>query len=149
MARCVGCETCFYCERLLSPRHEHDHFPIPQRAGGIETVPACVDCHDLKDRFTLDSWPIHMLGTTFHGCQPAQAWELLLALGHSMPETYRTRLSLDAFPTPRPLVRWSSDMLIAGVIAASTTEARLYLAKSVSLSWDWRAETDDAVVTRV
>jgi hypothetical protein len=51
MPGCLDCETCFYCGRLVSPRHEHDHFPIPRRAGGIATVPACINCHDLKDRF--------------------------------------------------------------------------------------------------
>jgi hypothetical protein len=141
MARCLECETCFYCGRFVTPRHEHDHFPVPRRAGGFETVPACVDCHDLKDRFTLESWPMHTLAPIFRGCRPAEAWELLLALGHSMPTEYRTRLSLDPFPSPRPLVQWSAETLVAGVLAASTTEARLYLAKCVSLSWDMRAGT--------
>ena len=57
---CSRCEeeTCFYCGTLLSRRHEHDHFPVPKRAGGTETVAACVNCHDLKDRTPLAAWPV-------------------------------------------------------------------------------------------
>lgn len=48
---------CHYCDAPLSPRHEHDHFPIPRQAQGTETVPVCLNCHDLKDRVSLDAWP--------------------------------------------------------------------------------------------
>ena len=48
MSKCLDCESCFYCNRFVTPRHEHDHFPIPRRAGGVSTVPVCIDCHDLK-----------------------------------------------------------------------------------------------------
>jgi hypothetical protein len=57
MAEC-GCDRCFYCDTPLSSRHEHDHFPVPEELGGAETVPACVNCHDLKDRVLLRDWPI-------------------------------------------------------------------------------------------
>jgi hypothetical protein len=49
---------CFYCGALVSGNGAGDHFPIPLNAGGTETVPCCVSCHDMKDRFALDSWPI-------------------------------------------------------------------------------------------
>lgn len=55
-ARCA-CAHCFYCEQPLVHRHEHDHFPVPRAAGGEQLVPACLDCHDLKDRYTLFAWP--------------------------------------------------------------------------------------------
>jgi excisionase family DNA binding protein len=48
------CETCFYCDCYLAPRHEHDHFPVPVAHGGTETVPACMNCHELKDRTLPD-----------------------------------------------------------------------------------------------
>lgn len=55
-------ETCFYCGCLLSKgNHEHDHFPIPQAAGGTEVVDCCKSCHDMKDRFTLRSWPLEWI----------------------------------------------------------------------------------------
>ena len=41
------------------------------------------------------------------------------------------------------------DMLVAAILAASTTEARLCLAKCVSLSWDMRADAHDAAITGV
>ncbi len=55
-----GCrehERCYYCEAALSTRHEHDHYPIPASCGGMKTVPACVNCHDLKDRVPVEDWP--------------------------------------------------------------------------------------------
>lgn len=54
--KCV-CERCFYCDKLLD-RHEHDHYPVPKRAGGSRVVGACLLCHDLKDRFLLADWDI-------------------------------------------------------------------------------------------
>lgn len=51
---------CFYCEAPLSPRHEHDHFPIPVRDGGDDTVCACINCHDMKDRQPLNEWPVEV-----------------------------------------------------------------------------------------
>lgn len=41
----------------LSSRHEHDHFPVQWAYGGEATVPACINCHDLKDRVNLGNWP--------------------------------------------------------------------------------------------
>ena len=48
---------CFYCGALFSGNGCGDHFPTPQNAGGTETVPCCVSCHDMKDRFSLYKWP--------------------------------------------------------------------------------------------
>lgn len=54
-------QTCHYCDALLSKNNiEIDHFPIPQEADGIDTVVACRTCHDMKDRFPLDSWPVEL-----------------------------------------------------------------------------------------
>jgi len=53
--RKCSCERCFYCDELLG-RHEHDHYPVPRRAGGSRVVPTCLPCHDLKDRITLGNW---------------------------------------------------------------------------------------------
>lgn len=50
-------DKCLYCEGFLSPRHEHDHFPVPERHGGDEKFCVCVNCHDLKDRIDFDAWP--------------------------------------------------------------------------------------------
>lgn len=60
---CHICRWCFYCGDPLSVRHEHDHFPVPKRAGGTTVVPACINCHDLKDRTPLlHSDPTFVLG---------------------------------------------------------------------------------------
>lgn len=52
----VSCGPCHYCDRDRSS-HQHDHAPVPKRAGGLEVVVACLMCHDLKDRYSLESWP--------------------------------------------------------------------------------------------
>ena len=115
MPKCLDCETCFYCNRFVSPRHEHDHFPIPRRAGG----------------------PV------FRGCEVELAMELLVALADSMPERYRVRIFSDPLSVRlRALPDWSTEELVASVLAATTTEARLYLAQALSKSWDWRSRTE-------
>lgn len=49
---------CFYCNALCSKgSYQLDHFPMPKSCGGVDVVPACVSCHDMKDRFTLNNWP--------------------------------------------------------------------------------------------
>lgn len=51
-------DTCFYCDAVfaVSPSAVGDHFPIPQRHGGTESVPCCRECHSLKDRLSLNDW---------------------------------------------------------------------------------------------
>lgn len=54
-------EYCFYCSvAIVARKHDQlgDHFPIPKRFGGKETVPCCEPCHDMKDRLNLDTWPV-------------------------------------------------------------------------------------------
>lgn len=134
---CLECSTCFYCGRFLSPRHQHDHFPRPRRAGGVDTVAVCVDCHDLKDRYPLLDWPLHLLGPTLNGLQAAPALELQVALAAAAPEKYRARMSLsDVGVAVRPLATWTPDQLVSAVRSATTTEARLYLAKAVAVALD-------------
>lgn len=54
--KCAG--PCFYCGGdLAERRHEHDHAPVPWRHGGRLTVPACRQCHNLKDRVPIAEWP--------------------------------------------------------------------------------------------
>lgn len=48
---------CYYCGALVSGNGVGDHFPVPKNAGGTLTVPCCLSCHDMKDRFDLHSWP--------------------------------------------------------------------------------------------
>jgi len=48
--------ACYYCGATISDaRVEFDHFPVPQHLGGEKTVPACQTCHDMKDRFRLNT----------------------------------------------------------------------------------------------
>ena len=57
-----GCALCFYCELPLGmTHHEHDHAPIPKNAGGEVTIPACVTCHSLKDRYGFKSWDAYLV----------------------------------------------------------------------------------------
>ncbi len=55
-------KVCFYCRApLLNGSYQNDHFPIPARNGGKITVPACLPCHDMKDRMRFDEWPEEMV----------------------------------------------------------------------------------------
>jgi hypothetical protein len=73
--RCAGHDlpTCFYCGNTAAKRHEHDHYPVPARAGGAHVVPACYNCHDLKDRVRLCDWNV--------SDYVMAAWELFGVLG--------------------------------------------------------------------
>ncbi len=51
---------CFYCGALISGAGtgQGDHFPLSVWAGGLDCVPCCSVCHDMKDHFNLESWPV-------------------------------------------------------------------------------------------
>jgi len=71
---CRWCSTetrCTFCERELPARHEHDHFPVPFRAGGVEKYPICIECHDLKDRISVRNWPFGLGTDAFKELGPA------------------------------------------------------------------------------
>lgn len=42
-----------------------DHFPVPVAHGGTGVVPACVPCHDHKDRVTALNWSVEERGDAF------------------------------------------------------------------------------------
>ena len=55
--------TCWYCDCTysISKSAVGDHFPIPKRHGGLDTVPCCQQCHSLKDRIKLEDWSNAMI----------------------------------------------------------------------------------------
>lgn len=62
---------CFYCRKpVLSGRYEMDHAPIPDRHAGVDTVVACLPCHDLKDRLPLNHWPVDLMVQALEECGP-------------------------------------------------------------------------------
>lgn len=68
MKRKAELKPCYYCGALAAVV-EHDHFPIPKRHAGTETVPACINCHALKDRVALDRWPEEKAVAAFNELQ--------------------------------------------------------------------------------
>ena len=78
-----GRTECFYCGALVSGRVERDHFPIPEGCGGLNTVPACVSCHDMKDRFLLNDWPIEWAAKVMNDF-PLMSRETRIFLAKSM-----------------------------------------------------------------
>lgn len=86
MAKSCRTDRCFYCDGLLSRRHEHDHFPVPKRHGGTNVVCACINCHDLKDRQPLAHWSPsafpELLGALWVKLTPAQ--RIYLAKVHAL-----------------------------------------------------------------
>jgi hypothetical protein len=67
MKKCSKAATCVYCAMPLSKRHEHDHFPLPQRNKGTNLFCVCRNCHDLKDRVPFYKWDARFLMTAFAG----------------------------------------------------------------------------------
>lgn len=64
------CAECFYCRMPLGGFHEHDHAPIPARHGGVDTLPVCVNCHNLKDRLPLSNLPVELMFQALAECGP-------------------------------------------------------------------------------
>ena len=101
MTDCCDFERCFYCDRALTSRHEHDHFPIPVSLGGTETVACCLSCHDLKDRLRLSHWPIDAYADLMAEWPSIPPYTRLL-LGHVM--VWSLRAMLEEGPRARSLV---------------------------------------------
>jgi hypothetical protein len=95
--RKCSCERCFYCDNILD-RHEHDHYPVPKRAGGTRVVAACLPCHDLKDRIFLNNWDI---------TAAVMAWQELLA---ELPEQLLEILNLAERSAPELFALCSADL---------------------------------------
>jgi hypothetical protein len=102
-ADCGG--VCFYCDATLSPRHEHDHFPIAKRHDGESTVPVCLNCHDLKDRIPSNNWPGSLMVQAFLDAGPMG--RLLIAkcaailADHTAEDTRNAELTPTSAPPPR------------------------------------------------
>ena len=74
-------KRCFYCDATVERgAYQMDHFPVPRRHGGIETVVACTTCHSSKDRVRLDDWSLEWVS------------ELAMSFG-SMPRVARIFLA--------------------------------------------------------
>lgn len=58
--------SCYICGRRVKSV-ELDHFPTPQSLGGVAMLPACRDCHDMKDRHPLDTWEPDVAFTALTG----------------------------------------------------------------------------------
>lgn len=82
MTRCRDHEACYWCGTPLAGRHEHDHVP-PRRHGGTDTVAACMNCHELKDRTLLLDWPLEVVVAAFNDIPPGPA-KLLMGKLHAL-----------------------------------------------------------------
>lgn len=65
-------DRCFYCRMPLASAAltENDHAPVAKRHGGTSTVPACLNCHTLKDRIPSGRWPEELLMQALEECGP-------------------------------------------------------------------------------
>lgn len=63
-----GCIECHYCGTPLGmTRHDHDHAPVPKGEGGVAVVPACLTCHEFKDRARIWGLPRAEYGAAVRG----------------------------------------------------------------------------------
>lgn len=101
------CESCTYCGfQFGRMHHEHDHMPVPQGAGGADTVPACVACHDLKDRNIFPHW---------HSGTALEAVLELVRLGVMPSAGEATTVLPDQWPTMSRMARilWAQIVRVA------------------------------------
>jgi hypothetical protein len=130
----IGCRRCHYCDALVAGDNvEMDHFPIPKRAGGTETVPACVTCHDMKDRFLQEDWPTELFERALREqMEYVRSLGLDLPLDQVNPEVVKAIVDAHyAWPT-HVLENWSRY----------SREARLLAAKWLALEADLRLEEE-------
>lgn len=137
-----GCEasSCFYCGNPLSQRHEHDHYPVPQRAGGNHLVSVCCNCHDLKDRMRVADWAY---SAGYQGMA-----DLMTALGLdpvTLPEHLPDEALLEVL---RRVVR-RLDLHKTDEWASLSTVGRLLFAKVAAvMTGDCPAGSDDGAAFR-
>jgi hypothetical protein len=73
-----------------------------------------------------------LVAPSINGCLNPRALALHIAIGNAMPLESRARI--DALPTAEPaLADWPESEVVDAILAATTVEARLYLAKAYAL----------------
>lgn len=109
------CEVCFYCERPVATRHEHDHYPTPKECGGSRVVAACINCHDLKDRQrTLEM--AHLVPGGFEFFRRVLSSEVTDAgQAEYLVAAHLTHVALGALP-PLELDSWEGRLYYAKVL---------------------------------
>ena len=79
MAKVQEGDCCYICSRPLHGKGEMDHFPVPKSAGGKLMLPACINCHNDKDRVRIINWDASAAFATMAGLwSKADAGERLL-----------------------------------------------------------------------
>src|SRR4051812_33179516 len=132
-SNCVCGGPCFYCAAdLADVRHQHDHFPMPWRHGGRQTVPACGRCHSLKDRVAIYNWPPSALEAADAGLTHAAGITLTLILR-------AIDLRHDWWVTDDSLL----PFIVETVDGCTTTEARICMATAFNLFLDAFPPNDD------
>lgn len=118
---CQVCTRCAYCGEPVG-HHDHDHVPIPYRHGGREVVPACADCHRLKDYLSFEKWG-----------QIAQHAAAVGTQGSAVPLLH---LLVAARTDPGYDVHIDRDTALQAINDCTTTEARLSTAQLIAFALD-------------
>jgi hypothetical protein len=151
-ANCDCGGPCFYCGRPLAMNgHHHDHFPVAYRHGGEHTVPACGECHRLKEgrlvtrRAKTDDLEPVMTQSVMDGIPDDFIWSVMLAVMNATMDALRSRdrdndfvhdlLRGDTLNVAEDLDAWA-DWTVEQCTAATTAEARIWLAQAFSLLLD-------------
>ncbi len=61
LKQCVACDV-----MLTKKTTEKHHFPLPKAAGGDQTVPLCISCHDMVHRIKVEEWANGWFEKGFH-----------------------------------------------------------------------------------
>lgn len=116
--------TCWYCDEEMKGRHEHDHVR-PRRHGGTITVPACLDCHNLKDRIPVLKWPA---AAALHALTALAADRLFAAASDAIRAVEMGHRA--------PRLRWQEPKVVQLIGNAPPGLPRVLLAKMYALGMD-------------
>lgn len=122
---------CFYCLKPQAGRHDHDHFPVPWRHGGRNTVPTCHRCHDLKDRVGIGDWPEDAQQAAGAGLATHAEHVLRFIIGRTDDDEYQ----------------WTAEdgaVILRAILKCTTAEARIMVAQTAYSLLDRFPPTLDA-----
>ena len=138
---------CFYCGGVVPEgwrQTERDHFPVPRRAGGVDTVLACYTCHHMKDRKRLMDWPIEWVGCVLEDIAKFGDGELLTFLAKAAQAMMRanhaddTKFAALAERSGIRLHEWPLDWQtrVVETFPKLKRETRIFVAKVMAQSHD-------------
>ena len=138
----VDYTKCLVCERKLMKKELH-HFPIPHIHGGEMVVPTCIPCHDMIDRYSLDSLNEDIDGYSIDGLMGCSklAIDFLFSFGALLnPKKFEPKVD-NFLPNwyeinIEPMKGDDCEKRAFEIIEDCTTEGKCFIMKIISLFYE-------------